>query len=385
MKGSKIKRGENSWLIRIYDGIDPETGKKKYLPETFHGTADEADDRIHEIITDRNRGEYIEPSKMTFGEYLLHWLENIKNTISEGSYDDYKTHVKKHLLKDKITKVKLLKLTALDIQGYLNRKLGSPRVDGRPGGVSAKTTKNHLGTIKKALKDACIWRILKENPAQYVTAPKVPKKKMKVFTEEEALKFLDTAVTDRFYLLFLFAIYTGLRQGELRGLTWTDLDLKKCTVPIQQTIRKSGEKAIYKEPKTDESIASVSFSPEFVPLFDAHRKQQVAARLASKLEYEDHDLVFCSYNGRPIDLKILTKHFRQVIDKAKVPRIRFHDLRHSCASILISEGVHLKTVQERLRHADIRTTGNIYSHVVPKMQQEANDTMSRVLKIKQTQ
>lgn len=382
MKGSKTKRGENSWLLRIYDGVDPVTGKKKYLRETFIGSENKADNRLQEIIVDRNRGEYVEPSKVTFGEYLLHWIDTIKNTISDGTSDDYNNHIKNHILKDKISQIQLIKLNALDIQGYLNRKIGAPRADKRTGGISAKSVSNQLGTIKKALKDACIWRILKENPAQYVSPPKVPKVKMSVFSEEEAVRFLEAATDDRFYLLFLTAIYTGLRQGELRGLTWDNLNLNNCTMSIQQIVRKSGKKAIYKEPKTDGSIAQVSFEPEFIPLFEFHRKQQIENRLKFGAGYEEHNLVFCSYNGRPIDLKILDKHFNQVIKKAHVSEIRFHDLRHSCATILISAGVHLKTVQERLRHKDIRTTGNIYSHVIPSMQKEANVKMGNALKIK---
>jgi integrase len=395
MQGSIVKRGENSYQISVYNGKDPKTGRSTYIRETFRGSDKAADERRHELINQINKKQYVPPSKLTFGEYLEQWLEAAKNSVSEGTYDNYKTHIKEHFIKDSIGQIKLDKVTAFDIQGYINRTIGSPRADGRPGGVSAKTVKDHLGTIKKALKDACIWGILKNNPAQYIASPKVPKVRMKTYTEEEAVRFLDVAILDRFYLLFLLAIFTGLRQGELRGLTWDDVDLKKCTLSIQQTVRKTGKKAIYKDTKTEESSSLVTIEPEFILLFEAHKEQQAKDRVAYEnkqikgipyfIEYEDHNLVFSSFNGRPVDLGRLIVHFRQVIDKADLTQIRFHNLRHSCATILIASGVHLKTVQERLRHADIRTTGNIYAHVIPKMQKEADHIMSRALKINKEQ
>lgn len=226
--------------------------------------------------------------------------------------------------------------------------------------------------------------MFKYNPVQYATFPKVPKYKPVVFTEDEAARFVEAAAYNPYYLFFLLAIFTGLRQGELRGLTWPAVDLERCCLSVIQSVRGEGKKAVYGEPKTEESIGVATFDPGFIPLFEHQRRKQMedmekCRRLG--LTYNNRHLVFATYTGNPVGRKTIERNFNKIIEAAGVRRIRPHDLRHSCATLLIAQGVHLKTVQERLRHTDIRTTGNIYSHVLPKMQEEANRKMGKVLKI----
>jgi integrase len=381
MRGSKTKRGKSSWLLSVYQGLDAD-GKRRYYRETFKGTERAADNRLAELVTQENNNDLVEPSKLTFGAYLDLWLENYaESAVSTGTLENYRSMINKHIKKDPIASIKITKLDSFMIQNYIAKKIKSGRIDGRGDKLSPKSVKEQLGLIKNALRYACIWRILKENPAQYVQPPKVVKYQARAFTAEEAQRFLLHAENDRFYLLFLLAIYTGLRQGELRGLRWEDVNLDNHTIAVKQTIRKSGTKAIFKDPKTPGSYAMVTFEPAFVELLKEHHKQQMKERLEYGPGYEDNNLIFCSYNGRPIDLKRLNVHFKNIITAAEVPIIRFHDLRHSCATILLENGVDSKLIQQRLRHSDIRTTLNTYTHVMPKMQRAVDQTMSNALNI----
>jgi integrase len=381
MRGSKVKRSKNSWQLSVYQGIDV-TGHRRYYRETFKGTERAAENRLAELVTQENKNELAEPSKITFGAYLDLWIENYaESTVSIGTLENYKSIVNKHIKKDPISSIQITKLDSFMIQNYIAKKLKSGRIDGRGDKLSPKSVKEQLSLIKNALKYACIWRILKENPAQYVQPPKVPKPQTRAFTAEEARNFLLCAENDRFYLMFLLAIFTGLRQGELRGLRWSDIDMDNCTISVKQTVRKSGAKSIYKEPKTPGSYAMVTFDSAFVDPLKEHHKLQMKERSDYGPRYENNNLVFCSYNGRPVDLKRLDVHFKNIIKDAQVPEIRFHDLRHSCATILLENGVDIKLIQQRLRHADIKTTGYIYSHVTPKMQRAVDQTMSNALNI----
>lgn len=387
MKGSKTKRGSNSWLISIYDGIDPATGKKKYIRETFRGDAKEADKRIAEIITDRERGEYVKSSKQLFGDFLFNtWLPAKKTSVAIGTYEEYKIIVENHILKDPIAKVRMTDLELSHFDGYKIRKLNA--------GVAPKTVKNHIIAMKTALNYAVKGlKILKYNPAQYVENPYVPDFIPHTLNEDDGAKFLNASIDDRFDFYFLLSLFYGKRKSEILGLRKRDIDIKNLSMSIIQGVTKSGYKAIYGNPKTKETRKNLPLEPWMVPLFEyefkkrAEEKAQYEARHAKKAEgryknpYVDHDLVFASYNGNPIDKKILAEHYKNILKKAGLSEdIRLHDLRHSCATILLKEGVSLKLVQERLAHADIKTTGK-YSHAIPTMQNDVNRQMTKVLQI----
>jgi integrase len=323
----------------------------------------QADKRLAEIQTDIDRQEFIEPSKLTFYQYLKEeFLPHIKTDDDLGTWEDYLSITENHIKPDPLGRMILTKITPREVEAYKAKKLNSDRIDGRPGKLSPKTVKNHIILIKAAFNYACYLKMFNFSPIHYVKYPKVPKYKPAVFTEEQACQFIEAAADNKLYLFFLLAIYTGMRQGELRGFCRSDVDENTCLISINQQVRGGGNKARYKDPKTEESISTVSFDPEFIPLFESHRKEQMQDMercLALGETYKNKHLVFAAYNGNPLDRKVITRNFGYICTVAGVPEIRLHDLRHSCATILIASRVHLKTVQERLRHQDIRTTGNI--------------------------
>ncbi len=387
MRGSMKKRGADSWRISVYKGINLETGKREYYQETVIGKK-KAEARLNEVVAEMDKQEFVEPSNTTYGEFLVNtYLPAAKADISEGTYEDYNSIIQNHILKDPISKIALTKIEAQHIERYKIKMLNTPRLDekkdkdGNPIKISPKTVKNHLILIKASFVYTCELRILKYNPAEYVKFPKVPKYKAKTWTQEEAVRFLEAACHDRFYFLILLGIFYSKRKGELRGLRKRDVDLGALTASIYQKVRKNGYKARYGDLKTDSSECVLELETWMVPLFEKEFAERAAEKLAYGPGYNDNGLVFAGCTGNPVDEKTLARHFNKIIDQAKVPRIRYHDLRHTCITILIKRGWSMKHVQVRGGWADIRTPGNIYAHITPEMQKDVNADMTLALKI----
>lgn len=386
--GYKRKRGD-SWQLEVYRGLDPETGKKIIYRETFKGTERQADKRLAELETDKDRGELIEPNKTLFYKYLIDiFLPGVKGDLESGTYEEYEGIVKNHIKNDPLARMRLSDIDLIHLEQYKIRKLNSPRVDGRkdkngnPLPLSNKTVKNHLIMLKAAFSYACRMRILKYNPAQYLTYPQITKFKPVIWTEEQAGRFLDVAFWDRFYFLFLLAIFYSKRKGEIRGLRRQDVDLQALTASIRQSVRKSGYSAEFKNLKDQDSEHVLELEKWMVPFFEREFAERAKEKIAFGEGYNDNDLVFASYNGNPVKERTLNEHFKAVIKRAGLPEIRFHDLRHTCITIMLKRGWSLKHAQTRAAHADERTTANIYAHVTPDMQRDVNQDIAKALKLK---
>jgi integrase len=262
------------------------------------------------------------------------------------------------------------------------KKLKDKRKDGKKGKISSGTVKNILIALKAAMVYAVRLHILKNNPAQYLTFPKIEKYHATVWTEEEAKNFLDTASNDRFYFLFLLAIFYSKRQGELRALKKVDVDLERLTASIRQTVRKSGYSAQFKDTKTEGSAQVLELEKWMVPFFEKEFADRAAEKLAYGRGYSKNGLVFASYNGNPVKETTLRDHYKQIIERAGVPKMRFHDLRHTCITIMLKRGWSMKHVQVRGGWSDIETPGNLYSHITPTMSRDVNADMTKALGIK---
>jgi integrase len=381
MPGYKRKRGDN-WQLQIYKGRDPETGKKLYYRETFSGTAFQADKRLAEISTDMDRQEFIEPSKITFYDFCInHFLPGVEADLEEGTYHEYESIIRNHIKNDSIARINLSRVELQHVEGYKVRKLNGPRADGREGHPSPKTVKNHLICIKAIFSYACRLRVLKWSPAQHVTYPKITKYKPVTWTEDQARTFLNAAFDDRFYFLFLLGIFYSKRKGEIRGLRREDVDLKALTASIRQSVRKSGYSAEFKNLKDEDSEHVLELEPWMVPFFEREFAERAREKLAYGEGYNDRGLVFASYNGNPVKERTLNEHFEKIVKRAGLPEIRFHDLRHTCITIMLKRGWSLKHAQNRAHHADVRTTGNTYSHITPDMQRDVNRDMAKALKV----
>jgi integrase len=229
------------------------------------------------------------------------------------------------------------------------------------------------------LSQAVKWQLILRNVADAVTAPRPRKREMMVFDRTQARTFLDAARGDRFEALYVLAVATGMKQGELLGLKWADLDLKKGTLSVRRSLRVDKDGAHYTEGKRDHSRRRIELGASTAAALRTHRKRQLEERVRYADLWEDNDLIFCQKDGRPIHRWNLEREFYKVLKYAGLPKITFHGLRHTCASLMLLNNIPAKVVSEMLGHADVAFTLKVYSHVLPGMQRSAADGMDEML------
>lgn len=372
-EGSIYKRKDGSWMASISAGIDPATGKTKR--KTFYGkTRKEAAEKMNKTLHEIKTGSYIELATVTLEQWLTDWLNGRKPHIAESSWNAYDTMIRVHII-PALGKVKLKDLKTRDIQNLLNDKFENGRSDGK-GGLSPRSVKYIYQTLNSALRQAVRERLLSYNVTEAAELPKQEAKEMTTLSTEDLTKFLEAAKESPQYTAFLLEFYTGLRRGELLGLRWKDIDFKKGTLTVRQQLVK-GKKI--KDTKTSKSKRTITLYKDALEALKTHKKKQNEIKLMLGPNYQDNDLVFCTQEGKPLDPDNFTKQFQRLLKKAGIPKTRFHDTRHTFATLSLEAGVPLKTVQEILGHSTISITGDIYSHVTPKMHEEAANKMGGVL------
>lgn len=359
------------WRIVIEAGRDTEN-KRGRIKRTFIGNETAARNEMARLERELDTGTYIEPNKWTLGTYLEHWLETYAQpNLAPSTYASYERIIRKHIIAE-LGRVALEKLVPMQIQSYYSKRLQNGRRDGQ-GGLSARTVQYHHRVLREALQHAVKWQILVRNPADACEAPRPSRPEMTVLDDAGVGRMLGEIQEHYDRDLLITAVFTGMRQGELLGLRWQDVDLDRAMIRVQQTvgfIPKLG--FVFREPKTKKSRRQIDL-PSWVVEALKRRKTQVAKdKLASGEAYaKGLNLVFCTPEGKPLDPSGLTRRFKTVAKKIDSPKLRFHDLRHTHATMLLIQGVHPKVVQERLGHESINITLDIYSHVLPGMQKEA--------------
>jgi integrase len=354
------------WYYR-YDVIDPATGKRKQKEVGGFRTKAEAEEVAKRIQYELQTGSYVEPAQTTVEEFLLDFVNNaLKNEVAPNTYEQRLAYVENHIA-PRIGKIKLTDLKPAHIQKFYNEL----REQFTPGHVQ-----NIGNLLTKALKQAERWDLIKRNPAALVKKPATSRKntKMKVWTVEEQKKFLDyvKSESDFYYMLFLLALTSGMRKGEILGLQWDDVDTKQGIVSVKRTAVWAQRNLYLKDmPKTESSIRSIQI-PEQTS--KALKRWQLACP-ANPL-----NLVFPSPKTNGILYpNSLDKAFQKSVRNAGVPMISFHGLRHTFATTLLANNVNPKVVQEMLGHATIKTTMDTYSHVLPNMQRSAAEQLGAVL------
>ena len=330
-------------------------------------TKKHAESLLAERLSQYNRGDYLELSKITFGEFKGTWVE--KYAVGEGQIRHstlalYDGLFRNHLIPT-FGNVELAQIGVEDIQGFKAEKTAS--------GLSPQTVKHMLRLLRQMLDHAIDWGYLRDNPAKKVRNPKVPRKDMDFFNAEEVVTFLDN-VPERWYPFFLTAILTGLRAGELLAMKWGNVDWNSGQYFVRETwLRpRAGQKAQLAEPKTDTSAAPIDLTPACMDSLRKHRARQSAEKLQAGEAYEDLDLIFATPVGGMLDsCHIVQRVFNPSLKKAGLRRIRFHDMRHTCASLLIALGESPKYIQKQLRHGSIEMTFDRYGHLFPDTNREA--------------
>lgn len=369
MNGHIRQRGKHSWAVVLDLGRDS-LGKRRQKWHTVHGTKKDAQRRLTELLHQFNTGTYVEPTKLTLGDYLERWLTDYAEpNVAAKTFERYCEIVRKHLVPN-LGRFVLAKIHPLHIQDYYSRASRSGRRDGK-GGLSAQTVLHHHRLLRGALKQAVRWQLLARNPADAVEPPRPRRHEMRALDEAETAVLLKAARETDLYLPILLAVTTGLRRGEILGLRWRDVDQKGGTIAVRRSLEQTSSGLSFKEPKSARSRRLVALPKITLEALRSHRSLQAQLRLKLGPAYHDDDLVCAMPDGRPWLPSSLTHSFIRLARAAGLHQLRFHDLRHSHATQLLRHGVHPKVVSERLGHSTVGITLDVYSHVLPSMQEEA--------------
>ncbi|MDA1654272.1 site-specific integrase [Bacillus thuringiensis serovar kyushuensis] len=370
MKGSVKKDKKTGKYFYIVDiGIDPLTGKRKQKKKRGFTTKKEAENSLTKMLSEVHTGAYVEPSKLLYGEYLECWFNTKKHSVGIQTAKVLKGYLNSRIIPS-LGNFKLAKLTSLHMQNYVN----SLRDDGLKRGTIEKIIK----IIRNSLEHAIDLELISKNVAAKTKLPKSDKEELTVWNEQEVQLFLKVAQDSRYSIVFHMALVTGMRQGELLGLRWKDVDLEKGHLTISQTLSHDG-KTFLVGGKTKSSLRKILLPTSTIAKLKKHRAVVLKEKLSQGEEYQDNDLVICTPSGTPINPANVRRSLNALIKKAAVPKIRFHDLRHTHATLLLAKGVNVKVISERLGHSNIKITLDTYSHVLPTMQEDAVNKIEEIL------
>ncbi len=370
-QGHIRQRGKQSWRLKFDIGRDPVSGKRLSRYVTFRGTKREAQAELTRLLNRRNEGTYIDPTKMTVAEYLEHWLNvDIDRRVAAKTATRHRQIVRNNII-PRLGHVPMRKLTAVHIEAFeaeLQRE-GYLKGRKRGSGLTAQTVLHVHRTLSQALAHAVKTEVLFKNPALQMKPPRPPGREIKILTKAEIVTLLRAARSTPLYVPVLVAVTTGVRRGELFGLRWSDIDLAKVRLTVNQSLERVNKKTVFKPPKTKTSRRVITLAAQTVEGLKQHRTAQAAERL--RLGLGRPDLVFTRADGKPIDADSITKAFGRLIAETGVTPITFHGLRHTHISHLLMDKVHPKVVSERAGHANVSVTLTIYAAYVPNLQDEA--------------
>lgn len=368
MKGHIRERSPGRWAI-ILDAPDQETGKRRRKWHSFAGTKREAQKECARLITEMQGGDYVEPGKETLARYLDRWLDHMRSQVSPRSHERYTELARKNVA-PLLGNLVLTKLRPEQISAAYSKALVSGRRDGS-GGLSPRTVHHMHRILRQALSQAVKWRILGRNPADAVGGPKVEKTKMRALDAHETAQLLAHFRPTRMFTPVLLGALCGLRRGEVTALRWRAVDFAAGQLAIVESTEQTHRGTRAKETKSGRS-RRVALPSIVVDELRRQRVRQAEELLKLGVRLSDDDHVFAQADGMPVQPNSLTHEFTRILAQSStLPRIRFHDLRHSHATQLLSSGIHPKIAQERLGHSSIGITLDLYSHVMPGMQEDA--------------
>ncbi|TDF96596.1 tyrosine-type recombinase/integrase [Paenibacillus piri] len=368
MPGS-IKKDGSTWYYILELGKDPKSGKRKQKKKRGFKTKKEAQAALVQAENEVLKGTFVE-TEILYKDFLDKWLEDKKTKVKESTLSTY-TWLTNTYISPTLGMYELSNLKPWIIQDFYNELVNQ-------GKLSRENVQKVHSLVHDSLKRAERWELIQRNPASLVDRPRASKKEMSFWTQEEVLTFLKEAKDDRLYGAFLLAITTGMRQAEILGLRWKDIDFNDGSLCIVQTLSHDGKRLITGA-KTNASIRKVDLPEETLRALRIHYKLIHFEKCELEDGYQDHDLVVCTQLGTPVIPRNLMRSFYRITRNAGVPKIRFHDLRHTHASMLLKQGVNPKIVAERLGHANIRITLETYSHLMPSMQKETAQNFGKLL------
>jgi integrase len=374
MRGSIVKRGIGYCYV-LYLGRDA-TGRKRQKWVGGFRTKREAEAAMVEALGRVHSGQFVDPGRLTVGEFLEQWIEAVAPGLRESTAASYRMVLTKRVV-PRIGELRLTSLTPGHLTTMYAQLLAEGGRLGRP--LSPRSVRYTHTIAGRALADAVQWGLLPRNPARAAKPPRAVKSDMAVWDAAQARKFLAFVQEDRLYAMWLLMLTTGLRRGEIAGLRWSDVDLDDAVIAIQHTRVSVDARVVVVEPKTAKGRRSVALDDMTVQALRSHRKAQLQERLKLGKAWQDSGFVFVREDGAPYHPERILVMFKRHAEAAGLPAIRLHDLRHTSATLALAAGVHPKVVQERLGHSSINITLDTYSHVVKGRQHEAAEKVAALL------
>ena len=346
------------------------TSGKRKRKVIYGKTRKEVAEKLKVILRDQQQGLPVAMERQTVGQFLDHWLaDTILPNRRAKTYRRYEQIARCHLV-PALGRVALAKLEPQQVQALLKRTQAE--------GLSPRTVAYIRAVLRQALNQALRWGLVARNVATLVEPPKVERFKIKPLTTHQATILLEAARGDRLEALYRVALSLGPRQGEALGLRWEDIDLATGTLRVAVALQAANGRLTLVEPRTENTRRTLALPTALAASLKSHRVRQAEERRKLGTAWHDHGLVSCTRVGTPIHPRNLVRSFQTLRERAQLPPRRFHDLRHSCLSLLAAQGLPARLAMEIAGHSDIRLTQNVYTHVYDEAQRQAADAMDRL-------
>jgi len=367
-EGSIFQRKDGAWVAQVDRGW--QNGRR--VRETLYAkTRADARAKLTAALKAKRDGLPIFDERRTVAAFLSEWLTAKRASVRPSTWRRYEASVRLHLLPN-IGHLRLTQLGPADLQALYADRLAA--------GLSAMTVRHIHALLHEALGRAEAWGFASRNVARLVQPPRAARHEMSALRPDQARLLIETAHGDRLEALYVLALTTGMREGELLALRWSDVDLDGASIQVRASLQRTDAGYDFAETKTARSRRQISLTRTAIDALRRHRAGQAADRLRVGASWEDMNLVFPNETGRPLDpSNLLRRGFYPLLARAGLPRVRFHDLRHTAASLMLGRGVHPKIVSEMLGHSQIAVTLDLYSHVTPTMQREAATALDMLL------
>ena len=372
MKGHIRRRSPGSWEIRYDFGTDPATARRRVATSTVRGDRKDAEKELRRLLRTLDTGEHVDPTRCSVKQWLEQWLATAKIETSPKTSERY-GEIVRNFLTPALGNLALTKLAPSHIQKAYNEWATGGRLDGKPGGLSPQTRRHIHRILRTALSRAVEQQVIARNPADAFKKrlPKVERRELVTLTADQSAHLLAAIAHSRVYWPVLLALSTGMRRGEILAVRWKNVDLELGTLRVVESLEQTKTSIRFKAPKSGRHRA-ITLPGYAVEELRRLKREQAEALLALGVRQTSNTLLCCRGDGEPHQPLSLTYEFARFIRRLKdLPRVRLHDLRHSHATQLLASGVHPKIASERLGHASVGITLDLYSHVTDTMQSEA--------------
>lgn len=370
-RGQIIAKGENRWLVRVFTGRHPHTGKREYASESVRGTRRDADKALTALLARVDAGEFRKDSRERLGAFLTEWLDTVaKQSVSTRTYSDYTKFLTRYVVPE-IGEVPLKDLTTRTIQGLYS--------DMSNRGLSPNTIRLTHAPLRQALDTAVAWGLIEHNPAVGAKRPKLKRKERQTLTIEQVDLLLETYRNDSLHALWCLLLLAGLRPGEALALKWSDLQDNRLSIRRALTEVETRKWEVGPT-KTEDSTGTITLPKTALESLQRHRQQQAKAILKAGDKYNREDQwIFADPEGNFLRPDSVAQRWGRLLKRAGLPPMRLYDTRHTHATLLLTAGVNPKIVSERLRHSSVSITLDTYSHVLREIESGVADTLDGLL------